>query len=171
MMSGIFSIHNKSAVILFDSGASHSFISPKFGAKVGLNFYHTKGSYMISTPSGKIASNQIIRLVSIKLGSIVVNTDLILLPLEGMDVILGMNWMAQHGVMLDIPSRAVELNSPKYGATTLYLPFRECTNSCAFAMSESKLEEIPVVCEYTNVYPDDLPGMPPDRDIEFIIEL
>ena len=49
MMSGIFSIHNKSAVILFDSGASHSFISPKFGAKVGLNFCHTKGSYMIST--------------------------------------------------------------------------------------------------------------------------
>ena len=99
MMSGIFSIHNKSAVIFFDSGASHSFISPKFGAKVGLNFCHTKGSYMISTPGGKIASNQIIRLVPIKLGSIVVNTDLILLPLEGMDVILGMNWMAQHGVV------------------------------------------------------------------------
>ena len=65
MMSGIFSIHNKPAVILFDSSASHSFISPKFGAKVGLNFYHTKGSYMISTPGGKIASNQIIRLVPI----------------------------------------------------------------------------------------------------------
>jgi len=170
-MSGTFSIHNKPAVILFDSSASHSFISPKFGAKVGLNFYHTKGSYMISTPGGKIASNQIIRLMPIKLGSIVVNTDLILLPLEGMDVILGMNWMAQHGVMLDIPSRAVELNSPKYGATTLYLPFRECTNSCAFAMSESKLEEILVVCEYTDVFPDDLPGMPLDREIEFVIEL
>jgi len=170
-MSGTFSIHNKPAVILFDSGASHSFISPKFGAKVGLNFCHTKGSYMISTPGGKIASNQIIRLVPIKLGSIVVNTDLILLPLEGMDVILGMNWMAQYGVMLDIPSRAIELNSPKYGATTLYLPFRECTNSCAFAMSESKLEEILVVCEYTDVFPDDLPGMPLDREIEFVIEL
>ena len=65
MMSGIFSIHNKPAVILFDSGASYSFISPKFGANVGLNFCHTKGSYMISTPGGKIASNQIIRLVPI----------------------------------------------------------------------------------------------------------
>ena len=38
-------------------------------------------------------------------------------------------------------------------------------------MSESKLEEIPVVCEYTNVFPDDLPRMPPDREIEFVIEL
>ena len=82
-----------------------------------------------------------------------------------------MNWMTQHGVIIDIPARAVELNSPKYGATTLYLPFRECVNSCAFAMSASKLEEIPVVCEYTDVFPDDLPGMPPDREIEFIIEL
>ena len=126
---------------------------------------------MISTLGGKIASNQIIRLVPIKLSSIVVNTDLILLPLEGLDVILGMNWMVQHGVVSYIPSRAVELNSPKYGATTLYLPFRECTNSCAFAMSESKLEEILVVCEYTDVFPDDLPGMPLDREIEFVIEL
>jgi hypothetical protein len=68
-MTGTFFIHNKPAIILFDSGASHSFISVKFGAKVGLDFCHTKGSYMISTPGGQIASNQIIRNVSIKLGS------------------------------------------------------------------------------------------------------
>ena len=72
---------------------------------------------------------------------------------------------------LDIPSRVVEINSPTHRATTLYLPFQECINPCAFAMSESKLEEIPVVCEYGDVFPDDLPRMPPDRDIEFIIEL
>jgi hypothetical protein len=44
VMLGTFSIHNKPVVILFDSGASHSFISPKFGAKLGLDFSHTKGS-------------------------------------------------------------------------------------------------------------------------------
>ena len=170
-MSSTFSIHNKHAVILFDSSASHNFISEKFGAKLGFDFGHTKGSYMISTPGGKIASNQLIRLVTIKLGSILINTDLILLPLEGIDVILGMNWMTQHGVVLDIPARVVELNSPKYGATTLYLPFRECMNSCAYAMTESKLENIPMVCEYADVFLDDLPGMPPDREIEFVIEL
>ena len=98
-MTGTFSIHNKPAVILFDSGASHSFISAKFGAKVGLNVWHTKGSYMISTPGGKIASNQIIRLVPVKLGSKIINMHLVLLPLEGMDIILGMNWMTMHGVI------------------------------------------------------------------------
>ena len=38
-------------------------------------------------------------------------------------------------------------------------------------MSESRLEEIPVVCEFADVFLDDLPGMPPDREIEFVIEL
>ena len=97
--------------------------------------------------------------------------DLILLLLDGMDIILGMDWMTQHQVILDISSRTVKINSPKYGTTILYLPFQECINSCAFVMSASKLEEIPVVCEYTDVFPDDLPGMPPDREIEFVIEL
>jgi hypothetical protein len=166
-----FSIHNKLAIILFDSDASHSFISAKFGAKVGLDFYQTKGSYMISTPGGKIASNQIIRNVLIKLGSKTIKTDLILLALEGMDIILGNYWMALHEVTLDISSRAVEINSPSHGAATLYLPSWECINSCAFTMEGANPEDIPVVCEYADVFPDNLPGMPPDRDIELIIKL
>ena len=126
---------------------------------------------MISTPGGKIASNQMIRQVPVKLGSKTIDTDLVLLPLDGMDIILGMNWMAMHGVTLDLSSRAVEINSPSHGATTLYLPFLDCTNSCAYKMEGLKLDDIPVVNEYADVFPDDLPGMPPDRDIEFVIEL
>jgi hypothetical protein len=53
-MSGTFFIHNKPAIILFDYGASNSFVSAKFGAKVGMDFCHTKGSYMIATPRGKL---------------------------------------------------------------------------------------------------------------------
>ena len=44
VMTGTFSVHHKPAIILFDSGASHNFISAKFGAKVGLDFCHTKRS-------------------------------------------------------------------------------------------------------------------------------
>ena len=135
-MMGTLSIQHKLAVILFDSGASHSFISPKFGARIGFDFSHTKGSYMISTPAGKIASNQIIRLVPIKMGSIIIKTNHILLPLDGMDIILGMNWMTQHGVTLDISAQDVDINSPNHGATTLYLPFRECIISCALLQNQ-----------------------------------
>jgi hypothetical protein len=50
IMTGIFSVYNQPTLILFDSGASHSFISQKFSAKCQLPFYHTKGSFMIATP-------------------------------------------------------------------------------------------------------------------------
>ena len=100
---------------------------------------------MISTPSGKIASNQLSRMVPLKLGSKIIPTDLILLPLEGMDVILGMEWMNKHGVLFDISSRAVEINSPTHGHSVLYLPHLECVNSCAYTMKDIHIKDIPVV--------------------------
>jgi hypothetical protein len=109
--------------------------------------------------------------VPIQLGSNLVKTDLLLLDLEGMDVLLGMDWMLEHHVSLDISSRVVEIDSPYQGTTTLYLSHKGCINSCAYAAEGIKLEAIPIVCEYPDVFPDDLPGMPPDRDVEFIIEL
>jgi hypothetical protein len=139
--------------------------------KIGLDLYPTKEAYMIVTPGGKISSNQIYRKVPIQLGSNVIKTDLLLLDLEGMDALLGMDWMTRHRVSLDIFSRAVEIDSPDHEATSLYLPQRECNNSCAYAVEGIKIKDIPIVCEYPDVFPDDLPGMPPDRDIEFIIEL
>ena len=126
---------------------------------------------MITTPSGKITYNQILRYVPIQLGSKLIKTDLISLSLEGMDVILGMDWMTQHRVLLDISSRAVEIDSPSQGATTLYLPPQEYITPRTFAMEGVKLEDIPVVCEYVDGFLDDLPGLPPDRDIQFVIEL
>ena len=105
------------------------------------------------------------------MGSKTIPTTLILLPLEGMDIILGMDWMNRHGVLLVISSRAVEINSPTHGHSVLYLPHSEHVNSCAYAMKDIRIEDIPVVREYADVFPDDLPGMPLDRDIEFVIEL
>jgi hypothetical protein len=171
IMMGTFSIDYKLVIILFDSSTTHSFISNKCGARVGLDSCQAKGSYMISTPGGRIGSNQLIRYVPIQLGSKVIKTDLVLLPLEGMDIILGMDWMTKHKVILDISSRVIEIDSPYNEATTLYLPQQEYFYSCGYATTNIQLEDIPIVCEYPNVFPDDLPGMPPDRDIEFIIEL
>jgi hypothetical protein len=126
---------------------------------------------MISTPGGNITSNQIVKSVPIQLGSKEIKTDLVLLSLEGIDVILGTNWMTEHRVRLDISSRVIEIDSPYRGAITLYLPQPECLHPCTYAITDIKVKDIPIVCEYPDVFPDDLPGMPPDRDIEFIIEL
>jgi hypothetical protein len=82
-----------------------------------------------------------------------------------------MNWLTQHQVILDIASRMVEIHSPTNGHTTLYLPEAEGIHPCSYAIVTVQLENIPVVCEYPDVFPNDLPGMPPDRDVEFVIEL
>jgi hypothetical protein len=126
---------------------------------------------MIATRGGKIATNQLNRSVSIQLGSKIVKTTLLILGMDNVDIILGANWMTQHQVVLDVANRIIEVHSPICGKFTLLLPGQETTRSCAFAMIELPLKKIPVVCEYADVFPDELPGMPPDRDIEFAIEL
>jgi hypothetical protein len=171
IMTGIFSVFNHPALILFDSGASHSFISQKFSARCQLPFYHTKGSFMIATPRGKIATSQLNRSVPISMGSRIFKTTLLILGLEGMDIILRADWMTHHRVVMDVVARALEIRSPTSVDLVLYLPSQDSTQSCAFAMMESPVKKIPVVCEYANDFPDELPGMPPDRDIEFAIEL
>jgi hypothetical protein len=79
--------------------------------------------------------------------------------------------MTQHRVLLDVATRALKIHSPTFGDLTLYLPNQETTRSCAFSMMELPLKKIPLVYEYADVFPDEQLGMPPDRDIEFAIEL
>jgi hypothetical protein len=171
VLTGTFSINNTPVKILFDSGATHSFISENLLGKLGLKGMQTKSAYKITTPGGNISSHLVTFGVPLRLGSRVIPSNLITIKLEGMDVILGMEWMTQHKVVLDISDRVVEINSPTVGHTTLYLPFKDGTDSCAYVTIISPLDEIPVVCEYPDVFPDELPGMPPDIDVEFVIEL
>jgi hypothetical protein len=171
VMTSIFSVLNNPAIILFDSGASHSFISTKFSAKCQLPFQNTNWGITISTPGGRVATYQINRHVPIKFGSRIIKTTLLILGLDSVDIILGTDWLSRHQAVLDIEARVIEIHSPTCGETTLYLPNQGCTRSCAFTMIESPVEKIPVVCDYPDVFPNELPGMPPDRDIEFAIEL
>jgi hypothetical protein len=171
IMTDIFSVSNYPAVILFDSGASHNFISAKFSAKCQLPFHHTNGGITISTPGGRVATYQINRHVPIKFGSLVIKTTLLILGLDSVDIILGTDWLSRHQAVIDIAARAIEIHSPTCGEITLYLPNHGCTRSCAFTLIESPIERISVVYEYPDVFPDELPGMPPNREIEFAIEL
>jgi hypothetical protein len=93
VMAGTFSVFNQPALILFDSGASHSFISQRFSVKCQLPFYHTQGAFMIAMPRGKIATNQLNRNIPIQLGTKVCKTTLLILGMDNLDIILGTDWM------------------------------------------------------------------------------
>jgi hypothetical protein len=169
VLTGTFSINHTPVKTLFDSGANHIFISEKLLGRMGLKGSHTNSSYKIITPGGQITSDILIRGVVLGLGSKIFQTNLIAINLAGMDVILSMDWMTQHKVVLDISDRVLEINSPTVGHTTLYLPFKDGTDSCAYVTIISPFDEIPVVCEYPDVFPDELPSMLLDRDVEFVI--
>jgi hypothetical protein len=76
-----------------------------------------------------------------------------------------------HRAVLDIASRLVHLDSPVYGKDILHLPVTSHIKASLHHVVELKLEDIHVVREFLDVFPDDLPGMPPKRVIEFKIEL
>jgi hypothetical protein len=90
-MTGTFFVFHQPSLILFDSGASHSFVSQKFSAKCQLPFCHTRGSFMIATPRGKVATNQLNQSVPIQSGSKIFKSTLLILGLENVDIILGAN--------------------------------------------------------------------------------
>jgi hypothetical protein len=142
VLPGTFSINDTPVNILFDSGVIHSFISENLLGKMGLKGSHTNSAYKIITPGGKITSSILIHVVCLGLGSKILPTNLIAISLAGMDVILGMDWMTQHKVVLDISDRVVEINSLTVGHTTLYLPFNDGTDSCAYMTIISPLDEI-----------------------------
>ena len=88
-----------------------------------------------------------------------------------MDIILGMNWMKEQGVLLDTNAHSVHKKPFDHGAMTLSLRNLESTTSTVNHTEGKALADILVVCEYLDVFPEDLPRMPPDRNVKFAIEL
>jgi hypothetical protein len=158
-------------IILFDSGASHDFLSLAYAQKADVTLCATQVPYSISILRGQVVANQMARKIPLELAGRVFSTTLIILEGQGIDVILGMNWMKMHQVVLDISAHLVHLDSPIFGKVSLQLPPVARLQTSIYAVVAMSLDDISVVHEYPNVFPDDLLGMPPDRAIEFQIEL
>jgi hypothetical protein len=171
VLADTFFLNQRPIVILFDSGASHHFMSSACAKKARLTLVASGAPYVISTPRGRLDADRVVRKVPLDLSGRVFETDLIVLSGQGIDVILGMSWMKWHKAVLDISSRLVHLNSPVYGKVTLHLPVISCIKASLHHVVERRLEDIHVVREFPNVFSDDLPGMLPERAIEFKIEL
>ena len=111
---GMFLMNQHPAVVLFDSRASHSFMSQIFASKhdqrvVTVN----KGGYCISAARNNISTNQIVRDVRISISNREYTSDLVVLLGFGIDVILGMKWMSDHGVLIDTLTRTIMLREPQ----------------------------------------------------------
>jgi hypothetical protein len=171
VLAGTFSLNEHPVIILFDSGASHDFISSTYAKKAMLSMVATEAPYVISTPEGRVDADRIIRKAPLELARRVFSTDLTILEGQGLDVILGMSWMKLHKAVLDIAGRLIHLESPVYGKVILHLLVISHIKTSLHHVAELKLEDIHVVRVFSDVFPNDLPRMPPERAIEFKIEL
>jgi hypothetical protein len=95
---------------------------------------------------------------------------------KGIDIILGMDWLSKHKVLIDCAKKSIKLTTldgkelefvEELVVTAKGVANRVKVNQ----MDASQGPEVPVVSEFPDVFPKELPGMPPDRDIEFVIEL
>jgi hypothetical protein len=172
VMMGTFLVANHPAAILFDSGASHTFISKKFVEKYCIPCIESRKGFIIHSPWGQIFAKEVAFHVPVTLAERNFPTNMIVLKGQDIDVILGMNWLAHHKAILNTDLRTIRLS---YGHEEVLLSIPVAIPSKPFGAAYeaiiSEIQDIQVVCEFLDVFPEDLPGLPPERDVEFVIRL
>ena len=162
---GTFLVNSKPASVLFDSGASHSFITNQFVAKHNLHVCPLKQSLLVSSPGKELKASQLCPWVSMNIMGVEFLANLIVLKSSCIDVILGMDWLVGCDGVIQCHKRSVLLTSPQGDKVEFVSDALPKGVATVNQMKGMQLEDIKVVCEYPDVFPEDLPGMPPDRDI------
>jgi hypothetical protein len=172
VIMGTFLVANHPAVILFDSGASHTFISKKFVEKYCIPCIESREGFIIHSPGGQIFTKEVAFHVPVTLAERDFPTNMIVLKGQDIDVILGMNWLAQHKAILNTEFRTIRLS---YGHEKVLLSILVAIQEKPFGRVYEaiipEIQDIPVVCEFLDVFLEDLRGLPPERDVDFVIEL
>jgi hypothetical protein len=145
VQAGTFFLNECLILVLFDSGASHDFMSFTSVKRAKLSLVALGVPYVISTPGGQVDADQVSQKVPLELSGRIFSTNLIILSGQGIDVILGMSWMKLHRAVLDIASRLIHLDSPVYGKVILHIPAISRMKASLHHVAELKLEDIHVV--------------------------
>ena len=191
---GIISILDHDAYTLMDPGATHSFASKHFLDHFQIKTQPLEGRMRVSLPAGDLLfSNRVVRDSRILIGGHKFPADLVALDMRDFDVVLGMDWLSSHRATFDCYKKEVKLHRPE----KLKVKFRgirgELSSSMISAMAAHKMlrkgcqgylayvvetgkegtvmDEIPFVREFLDVFPYDIAGLPPEREVEFTIDL
>ncbi|KAI3451367.1 hypothetical protein Pfo_008032 [Paulownia fortunei] len=195
VVTGTILISGIPAIALIDSGSMHSFASCAFVRKLGITPDLLKVRYSVTVPSGEeIDSNQMLRACSIQISDRTLYADLVVLSMPNFEVILGMDWLTKYHATIDCNKKIVIFQPPGEEqfmfngiSFSRSLPIisalkaqkmlnKGCVGYLASVLDTSveaqlKPENLDVVQEFVEVFPDDLPGLPPNREIEFVIDV
>jgi len=169
-------------VVLFDSGATHSFVSNECVRRLGLTMRELGCELLVATPaSGEVSTTSMCVGCPMEVAGRRFRLNLICLPMEGLDVILGMDWLSSNHVVIDCGQRKIvfpdtvglELISSNQAVREI-----EAGATCYMIVAQAEkmstaeqISRIPVVDEYADVFPDEIPELSPSRDADFSIDL
>ncbi|GJV42598.1 putative reverse transcriptase domain-containing protein [Tanacetum coccineum] len=174
VVTGTFSLNDHFVTVLFDSGADFSFISTEFAPLLNVRPSIVNPGYVIEVADGKkVEVDRIIYDCKLELGGSLFSINLIPLGHGSFDVIVGMDWLSQHKAVIVCHEKVVEI--PMEDGRILRVHGERAVGITKALKSakedEPKLSDISVVREFEDVFPEDLSGLPPQRQVEFCIDL
>ncbi|GJU27559.1 putative reverse transcriptase domain-containing protein [Tanacetum coccineum] len=174
IVTGTFTLNNHFATTLFDSGADYSFVSTTFLPYLGIEPSDLGFNYEIEIASGQLVEIDIVmRGCKLEIEGHIFDIDLIPFGKGSFDVIIGMDWLSKHKAVIICHEKVVRI--PLRNGEVLRVigerPDERMRHLMSAKANEQKLEEIAVVRDFFEVFPDDLSGLLPTRVIKFWIEL
>ncbi|GJZ69080.1 putative reverse transcriptase domain-containing protein [Tanacetum coccineum] len=177
VVTGTFLLNNHYASIFFDTGVNRSFMSTAFSSLIDIVPTTLNHGYDIELADGKIIEvNTLTRGCTLNFMNHPFNIDIMLVELDSFDVIIGMDRLTkyhtkQQQTRVSVKHHLVHQN-PKVFAKRMSVFLAHITTKKTEDKSEEKrLEDLPIVRDFPKVFPEDLPGIPPVRQVEFQIDL
>ncbi|GKD15916.1 putative reverse transcriptase domain-containing protein [Tanacetum coccineum] len=167
VIKGTFLLNNHYASMIFDSGADQSFVSTTFSTLLDITSDTLDVSYAVELSDERISEiNTILRSCTLGFLGHPFNIDLMPVKLGSFDIIIGMDWLANHYAVIVCDEKVVWI---PFGDKDLIVQVmkKEIENES----EEKRLEDVPTVRDFPEVFPEDLPGLPPMRQVEFQIDL
>ncbi|GJW23174.1 putative reverse transcriptase domain-containing protein [Tanacetum coccineum] len=200
VVNGTFLINNVYASVLFDTGADRSFVSYAFSKYIDIPPTTLDTNYSVELSDRKsLTTNTILRGCTLNLQNYLFKIDLLPIELGSFDVIVGMDWMAEHRAEVVCYEKHIRV---PYGNDMLIIQGERSRvknesrlevissirmqgyidKGCQVFLvqmmkkeeteaSEKRIEDVPVVRDFSEVFPEDLLGLPLTRQVEFHIEL
>ncbi|GJY02084.1 putative reverse transcriptase domain-containing protein [Tanacetum coccineum] len=157
VVTGMFLLNQHLARVLFDSGADKSFVSISLASMLNIPPITIDTFYNIEMADGNLVStNTVIQGCTLTLLNQPFEIDLMLIKLGSFDVVIGMDWLSKYHARIICDEKVVYI--PINGETLIIRVEKKS--------DEKRLEDILVVREFLEVFPEDLPGLPPVRQIE-----
>jgi hypothetical protein len=168
---GMFYINAIPATILFDSGVTHSFMSARYANTNEIPLQNKKIPMIVITPKGPVEANHMTYKWTLTIMGRELWATAIVLEASSIDLILGMSWLRKAKAMILCGRGTVELISPKGERFQVEIAVTTSTRCAAFIDVEFVGNNIRVVRDFPDVFLEELPGMPPEREVEFVIDL